>query len=101
MPTYTSGLPDGLINGFWLVPVAGALACGLAFLVGWRVFNGKQRRPIEEEVPLDADFLAGVTRERRAAPRRKGNTVEVQLLGGEDQPIWAGQVVCRRGVTRG
>lgn len=94
MPTYANGLPDWLVNGFWLVPVAGLIACGAAFLVGWGVFGGR-RKPAEEKLPLDADFLQGVTKERRAAPRRKGNTVEVQLSGGEDQPVLKGWVLDR------
>ena len=74
-----------LILGFdeyWLVPVAGVAVCGFALLLGWRFAAGRPRsRASAEDGIFDASFLKGVTQERRAATRRKGNTVEVQLSG--------------------
>jgi hypothetical protein len=45
---------------------------------------------------MTADFLRGVTRDRRGAPRRRGGThVEVQLLMGEGQEPIPGWVLDR------
>jgi hypothetical protein len=84
-------LPDWAANGFWLVPVIGLTACGLAWLVGRRfmVSEPAERPPVEEGVS-DQEFLQGVTRDRRCAPRRKGNTIEVHvLMDGVEKPISA------------
>jgi hypothetical protein len=84
-------LPDWVTNGFWAVPIVGLAACGLAWYVGKR-FLGPEPDDVPPVVPegADKDFLKGITRDRRCAPRRKGNTIELQiLLGEEEKPLTA------------
>ncbi|MFQ3649041.1 MAG: PilZ domain-containing protein [Gemmataceae bacterium] len=64
--------PFGLI-----VPVVGLLVSVGAFWLGWRLLSPP--RPGPPEVPNEREFLKGVTLERRATRRRKGNTVQVLL----------------------
>jgi hypothetical protein len=85
------------LEGFWLVPAIGGSACAVAFLVGWRLLAGRSDPgPAAAECPLDDSFLKGVTQERRAMPRRKGNTVEVELRDGDGQ-VFGGWVHDRSG----
>jgi hypothetical protein len=70
-------------GGAWLGPVIGAVVFGLAFLLGWRLLSAWLGGARDSDAFRDANFLGGVTRERRAAPRRQGNTVEVQLVIGK------------------
>ncbi|MBY0228986.1 MAG: PilZ domain-containing protein [Gemmataceae bacterium] len=76
-------LPDWA-QGAWLVPVAGLAACGLAFVVGRRMLAASKPEPVADGIARDDDFLQGVTRDRRGAPRRKGNTIEVQVKVGDE-----------------
>ncbi|MGL4553511.1 MAG: PilZ domain-containing protein [Gemmataceae bacterium] len=87
-------LPAWMLESAWLVPAIGLVACGMAFFVGWRLL-GTRSRTDDENTPLDLDFLKGVTRERRGATRRKGNTVEVILSLGDDKPDFKGWVIDR------
>jgi hypothetical protein len=70
----------------WAVPLVGGACFFVAVLFGRRLFSGRPAEPVGEEVPLTG-FLDGVTQDRRAAPRRRGNTVEVQLSLNEGPPI--------------
>jgi hypothetical protein len=70
----------------WVVPFVGAVACGVAYLVGRNLLIGKPT-PVDPDGPLDDNFLHGVTRDRRAAPRRKGNTVEIEILVADEESI--------------
>jgi hypothetical protein len=87
-------LPAWMLESVWLVPAIGLLACGMAFFVGWQLMRPR-RRSEEQDVPLDFEFLKGVTRERRGAPRRKGNTLELQITLGEDGKEIKGWVIDR------
>ncbi len=71
------------VEDYWLVPVVGVAACGLAYLLGRRFFAGRPAAPATPDDGLDPSFLQGVTQERRATPRRRGNLVEVQLVDGD------------------
>jgi len=83
------------IEDYWLAPVAGLAVCGLAFLLGWRFLAGRPgKRSAESDDDFDATFLKGVTQERRSAPRRRGNTVEVQLVAA-DGKTWVGWILDR------
>jgi hypothetical protein len=84
---WSNGIP------LWQIPVMGLAVCALAYLVGRMFLAGGAVRPAAAEPPeIDVnDSFQGVTRDRRCAPRRKGNTVQVQILVGEDpepQPGW-------------
>lgn len=63
----------------WLVPVIGVLACGLIYAVGRR-FLLPREDACDPAALFEAHFLRGVTKDRRVAPRRRGNPVEVELL---------------------
>lgn len=82
-------LPDWAASGIWLVPAAGAMGCFLAWLVGRRLVVEPAEAPREPE-GTGQEFLQGVTLDRRCAPRRKGNTIELQVLpDGAEQPLSA------------
>ena len=78
-----------LPEGEWVVPAIGGGVCLLAFLVGWRFLASRPEKPkVDSPEPMDARFLKGVNKDRRATVRRKGNTVEVQLSNGmDDEPV--------------
>src|SRR6516225_2905840 len=67
----------------WVVPVIGAAVCVVTFLIAWIVSARTARPPAGRTEDLDAVLLKGVTQERRALTRRRGNIVEVQLAGAE------------------
>src|SRR5271157_4013420 len=73
----------------WIIPVIGVGVCGLAFLVGRRFFAGRGGEHSSDPAELfDSHFLKGVSQDRRSAPRRKGNTVELRLsAGGQDETL--------------
>jgi hypothetical protein len=81
-----------LPSAVWFVPVIGTLACVLAFVVGWRFLVMRSVSQGDPDGPKDALFLLGITRERRAAPRRRGNVVEVELSTGPEVPSLRGWV---------
>lgn len=70
----------------WVVPLVGGACFIFAVLLGWRLLVSRSTRQSDEDVPLKS-FLDGVTQDRRAAPRRRGNTIEVQLTREEGPPI--------------
>jgi PilZ domain len=80
-------------DGYWVVPLVGGVGFIAAVLLGRRLIAP---RPAEApaDVPLE-NFLGGVTQDRRALPRRKGNTVEVQLSDGSERPPVNGCVIDR------
>ncbi len=86
---FADWLPGWAGNGVWAIPVMGLAVCGLALMVGRRLFAAPPAPEQSEEV-TDHEFLGGVTRDRRCAPRRKGNTVEVQIQpGGSEETVTA------------
>jgi hypothetical protein len=84
-------LPDWAANGFWVVPVMGLAVCGLAWMVGRRfLVSSEPVKASVQEAITDDEFLQGVTRDRRCAPRRKGNTIEIHVLAnGVETPLSA------------
>jgi hypothetical protein len=79
-----------------LAVIAGLAACGLALLLGWRLVASRPATVSGGQgEDLDDSFLAGVTQDRRAAPRRKGNAVDVQLVDSKEQPPLRGWVLNR------
>lgn len=70
----------------WLIPVVGGAVGGLAFLLGRRLFRASSPFPAAPDEPSLAVSLDGVSRDRRIAPRRGGNPIEVQVQQAADQP---------------
>jgi hypothetical protein len=70
----------------WAVPAIGFVVACAAFVFGRRVVARppKENAAPHVESPVDV-FLHGSATDRRAAPRRRGNTVEVLLSRGPDQ----------------
>jgi hypothetical protein len=71
------------LHGPWVVPVFGAAVAALALLL-FRLFFAANPRlvavPSKARRSLASDpFLEGSFRERRSAPRRSGNEVDVEL----------------------
>src|SRR5262245_49443814 len=81
--------------GTWLVPVIGGATCLVAYLVGRAFLVSKPRPPADSTDAMTSEFLQGITRERRGAPRRKGSAVEVHLLLGQGQLPIPGWVIDR------
>jgi len=71
------------LHGPCVVPVLGAALVALTFLVFRLFFVGKPRGvvvPAKAKRGLTSDpFLEGSVQERRSAPRRSGNEVDVEL----------------------
>ena len=74
----------------------GALAVGLvvfllALGIGWWFSREKKQAPAKDVTPSqdpEIEFLRGITLDRRTSPRRKGNSVEIQLvIPPSTQPI--------------
>jgi hypothetical protein len=84
-----------LAEGGWLAAAIGAGASLVAFALGLRFLKARAAHGGAADVPLDVTFLGGVTRDRRCAPRRKGNEVEVELASGPDGPVVHGWVTDR------
>jgi hypothetical protein len=82
-------------DAFWTVPLIGALVCALAYLLGRRLFVAPPPSVDDGDQQSEALFLQGLTRDRRAAPRRKGNIVEVELCIGADRQLMRGWVLDR------
>src|SRR5262249_9625796 len=92
MALYLFGLENWLPAEVWIVVVVGLAVCGMAFVLGWHMSASRlvRRASVESLDELEANFLNGVTRDRRVAPRRKGNAIEVQIRSAlEDPPIRA------------
>src|SRR5262245_27337618 len=68
----------------WGVAGAGLAAAFLAFFVGRRLTAGQPAVRVEKPAPPSSPqpdpFEIGSRSERRASPRRKGSSVEVELL---------------------
>ena len=93
LQAFLKDLPD---IALWTVPVAGGLVCGVAFLVGRRMLVPAPAPALAEETLMPGSVVyEGVSRDRRAAPRRKGNAIEVQLNVGDDLPMILGWVLDR------
>ena len=93
LQAFLKDLPD---IALWTVPVVGGLVCGVAFLVGRRMFFSAPAPKLSEDVLMPGSVVyEGVSRDRRAAPRRRGNTVEVQLNIQEVQQTIRGWVIDR------
>jgi PilZ domain len=86
-------LPD---IALWAVPVIGGLVCGAAFLAGRRMLFPTPQPEAPAQVLMPGSVVyQGVSRDRRSAPRRKGNTVEVVMRVEEDRPHRRGWVIDR------
>jgi hypothetical protein len=83
------------LEGAVLVPLMGAGACGLAFLVGRRFL--RSRPPLDDKAgaAFSGTFLQGTIRDRRCAIRRRGNSVEVRLFTAPDKTPLRGWVLDR------
>jgi len=94
---FSAWSPNPLLSAgsYWIVPAIGAAACGLAFFVGRLISRSTGRGRMGPDELVDISFLGGITRDRRSAPRRKGNTIEVRLRLGEMGPVVRGWVVDR------
>ena len=78
-------LPGGADN-VWLVPAAGFAAFGALTILGWLMVPPAPPAATNGTAPL-LEMLKSVNRERRAAARRKGNTVEVHVRAGDAAPV--------------
>lgn len=84
----------------WTIPLIGLLVASLAFLVGrrWLVPRPARAAPSVEEVDsnlITAKMTKKAEPDRRSAPRRKGNRVEVLLTDDSKRPPILGWVVDR------
>jgi hypothetical protein len=80
----------------WVIPAIGVLVASLAFVMGRRLFGGRNRRAGSN--PTDEVFRGAFTskpNERRSTPRRRGNLVEVYLSDDSNSPPVNGVVVDR------
>jgi hypothetical protein len=84
----------------WIVPATGFVFACFAFIWGRRLVGQPEQKPLPSaqpavpERPVDV-FLHGSASDRRAAPRRKGNSVEVAVSTGPDQQPVHGWVLNR------
>jgi hypothetical protein len=78
-----------LSNAPWVVPAIGLATAAIAFAAAWRFLAA--RAPAQEaDGPAPAGGLYCVAADRRKAPRRKGNCVEVDLAPeGAGSPLYA------------
>lgn len=96
-------LSNFFVDQPWSIPVIGALSASLAFLVGRRWFIAQPPRPAaakppaapEGAVKLSSTVVKKVETDRRSAPRRKGNRIEVYLTDDSKRPPIMGWVVDR------
>jgi hypothetical protein len=84
----------------WMIPVIGALSASLAFLVGLRLFVRPSRVPAAPLMKPDSTNLVSASLkksdpDRRGAPRRRGNLIEVYLLDDANRPPLHGWVADR------
>jgi hypothetical protein len=79
----------------WTIPAMGFVVACFAFFVGKRFLAPrKTESPPAAPAPTDV-FLHGSTRERRNAPRRRGNSVEVLFAPAPNKEPRQGWVVDR------
>jgi hypothetical protein len=84
------------LDASWAIPVLGVAAAGLAFALSRRFLVARRApAPTDPGDLADSTFLQGVTVDRRRAPRRKGNSVEVYLSDGAGGAPLDGWVVDR------
>jgi hypothetical protein len=94
-------LPSFFSDRPWSIPVIGLLVTSLAFLAGRRWLAPRpvpkvEEPPLEEVLPmLTTAKLKKSEPDRRAAPRRKGNRVEVYVAGESKASPMLGWVVDR------
>jgi hypothetical protein len=88
LPSLSAHLGD-----HWFILGAGLCVAGMAFLIGRRFLIGWRSRQTPQGAPPAENFLHGVTSDRRAAARRRGNCVEVVLT--DDEKTLRGLVVNR------
>ncbi|NBO93777.1 MAG: PilZ domain-containing protein [Planctomycetia bacterium] len=86
-------LPIWLTNHHLVPVVVGFLACFVALLIGWRLVGSRSASKPQEASEMK--FVEGLRPERRSAPRRKGNTVEVLLSMDDQSPPMCGWVIDR------
>lgn len=84
----------------WAIPVTGGLAASLAYMMGRRWLTPqpapKKEEPVEEVSPLlTTAKLKNAEPDRRSAPRRRGNRVEVHITDEAKQDPQLGWVVDR------
>jgi hypothetical protein len=80
----------------WLIPAVGVAVACFAFVAGKLLLAPRRAAPPPAPAPPPGPapedvFLHGSTRERRAAPRRRGNSVEVFFAPNPSQeplPAW-------------
>lgn len=79
----------------WLIPIVGGAVGGLAFLLGRRLFRPPVSATAASNETTLAVSLDGVSRDRRVAPRRGGNHIEVMVQLAGDQPLLRAWVLDR------
>lgn len=84
----------------WTIPLIGLLVTSLAYLMGRRFLVPrpvpKEEEPVEEVSPLlSTAKLKKAAPDRRSAPRRRGNRVEVHITDDSKQELLLGWVVDR------
>lgn len=67
-----------LMHQFWLIFSIGMAAAAMAFLMGRKVLDHSNKDPRKNAKDL-ANLLVDNAQDRRSDPRRKGNSVEVDL----------------------
>lgn len=86
------------IDPTWIIPFMGGAGFVFALMLGRQLILSKtSATDDDQEQPLTSDFLKGVTQDRRASPRRKGNIVEVEVkvTPQGDEPLLRGLVIDR------
>lgn len=87
-----------MLEATWLIPCVGGSVCFLAMFFGWRFFverGNTSPRPMKLNVVSGDGSAKGRVRNRRATPRRKGNSVEVVLTHDDDKTALRGWVLDR------
>lgn len=81
------------LDPYWTIPLVGGVGFFAAVMLG-RWLLAPRDTGQGDRVPLRS-FLDGVTQDRRATPRRKGNTVEIQFKRDDDPETVTGTVIDR------
>lgn len=81
--------PAAWLVGPWVVPLIGTVVCVIAYLILRRMLlSDTPTEQVQDIDEVDIRFLGGITRDRRVAPRRKGNTIQIHVrLTPEAEPI--------------